>query len=65
MRQYIVQYSDPLKIFLCMKLDRMKFFKDLPQHIKCDFIYSMQKVNYDEGDYMYRNEEESNDMYLI
>ena len=65
MRQYIVQYRDPLKIFLIMKLDRMKFFKELPQHIKCDFIYNMESTNFDKGDYMYKNEEESMDMYLI
>ena len=39
MRKKIVQYNDPLKVFLELRLNQVDFFRNLPKYIKCDFIF--------------------------
>lgn len=39
--QQILKYREPLKIYMEMKLSRLNFFKNLPKHIKNEFIYNM------------------------
>ena len=38
----IDKYSDPFKVFLELKLSRLKWFRELPKHVKNEFIFNMQ-----------------------
>ena len=40
-RNHIRIYDDPLKVFLEISLNRINYFKDLPQDIKNEWIFNM------------------------
>lgn len=65
MRKQVEKYSDPLKCFMEMNLNNMDFFKSLPKLVKNDFIFSMKQCSFDKGEFIYRNEECSTEMFLI
>lgn len=39
----IMIYDDPLKIFLEMSLNQIDFFKGLPKHVKNEWIFNMKQ----------------------
>jgi CRP-like cAMP-binding protein len=47
MREYVQMYSDPVKIFLEISLNQIDFFKDLPKHVKNEWIFNMKKMTFD------------------
>lgn len=61
----IMSYQDPLKIFMEIHLNKIKYFKDLPKHIKCDILFNMKCVSFEKGDYLYKIGDYPNTMYLI
>lgn len=61
----IMGYQDPLKIFMEMNLNKIKYFKDLPKQIKCDILFNMKSVSFEKGDYLYRTGDLPKTMYLI
>ena len=42
MRQHILLYKDPLKIFLEISLNQVDFFKELPKIVKNEIIFNMR-----------------------
>ena len=48
------KYNDPLKVFVEMKLNRLTFFKNLPRHIKNEFIFNMIYETREQGEYIGR-----------
>mgnify|MGYP002635764484 CR=1 FL=1 len=61
----MIQYSDPLKMFLEINLDEIDYFKDLTKHIRCEFIYNMTLETFEAGDYLFKKGDESKKMYII
>ena len=47
------KYIDPLKLFLELKLNRLKFFKNLPMNVKNEFIFNMKIESKAKGEYIY------------
>ena len=50
----IINYKDPLKLFMEMYLNKISYFNDLPKHIKCDFMFNMELKSFEKGDYLYK-----------
>ena len=59
MRQHILLYKDPLKIFLEITLNQVDFFKDLPKIVKNEIIFNMKHKTFDNGKYLYKKNEAS------
>jgi signal-transduction protein with cAMP-binding, CBS, and nucleotidyltransferase domain len=64
-RKQVIGYTDPLKMFLEMRLNQVDFFKDLSKHIKCEIMYKMTEKSFEAGEYIYKNKSESKNMYII
>uniref|UniRef100_A0A7S3CT47 Cyclic nucleotide-binding domain-containing protein n=1 Tax=Strombidium rassoulzadegani TaxID=1082188 RepID=A0A7S3CT47_9SPIT len=64
-RQHIVVYNDPLKIFLEVSLNRIEFFKGLPKHIKNEWIFNMKQKQIEKNSFLYKMDTCSEEMYLI
>ena len=59
------RYKDPLKYLLELKLNRLNFFKNLPQFVKNEFIYHMKVDIKTKGDMVYSQGDMCNKMHLV
>ena len=41
LRKEVINYKDPLKCFMEMRLNQVEFFKNLSKIVKNDFIFNM------------------------
>lgn len=64
-RSYINFYDDPLKVFIEVSLNRMDFFKNLPKYIKNEWIFNMEPHQIEPNSYLYKQDTNSEEMYLI
>jgi len=65
LRKEIIKYADPLKCFMEMNLNKIAYFENLPKLVKNDFIFNMKHESFDKGEYIYKNEESSDKMFII
>jgi CRP-like cAMP-binding protein len=65
MRNHVLKYHDPRKIFIEMSLNQVEFFKDLPKIVKNEIIFNMRSKSFDNGKLLYKNGEASKEMYII
>ena len=65
LRKEVINYKDPLKCFMEMRLNQMEFFKNLPKIVKNDFIFNMEQKSFEKGQYFYRNNDESKEMIIM
>ena len=42
MKKYQMMYDDPIKVFLQISMNQVDYFRDLPQHIKNEWIFNMK-----------------------
>ena len=61
----IINYSDPIKLFMEMNFNKISYFKDLPKHIKCDLMFNLELKSFEKGEYLYKEGDISKTMYLI
>jgi len=64
-RQHILLYDDPLKLFLEVSLNQIDFFKDLPKYIKNEWIFNMKRREIEKGAYLYKIDTFSEEMYVL
>jgi len=65
MKKYMLMYDDPIKVFLEISLNQMDYFKNLPQYVKNEWLFNMQKETYEKGSYLYKMDTNSSEMYVI
>ena len=65
LKEKIILYTDPLKVWKEMCLDLVDYFKNLPKIVKAEIIFNMSLRTYEKGSHLYRQGDLSNEMYLI
>lgn len=64
-KKHVVEYDDPVKLFLEMSLNQIDFFKGLSREVKAEWIYNMTLKQYEAGHLLYQLDTDSEEMYVI
>ena len=65
MAKSVQRYHDPLKVFLEISLNQIDYFKPLSPQIKNEWIFNMQLRQYSFGQFLYKLDTNSDEMYII
>lgn len=65
LKNHVLTYQDPLRLWLEMSLSQINYFKDLDRDIKQEFIYNMKVQQFEKESFIFRTDEKCDAMYLV